>query len=565
MTAKPLTESYSSGPTDQPLIETTIPVNLRETVEKFGDREALVDKESGKRWTYREFWEDVRKLATGLHKAGIRRGDGVGIWANNRWEWTLTQFATSEIGAVLVTINPSYRQHELNFALRQSQIKGIIVSEKTNLADYPAMMNKALREQVTLDLIVTMNTESWQEIANTEADHELLDSIVDTLDPHDPINIQYTSGTTGFPKGATLTHRNILNNGFFVGERIRYTEQDRICIPVPFYHCFGMVMGNLAATSHGAAMIIPGQSYDPAVVLRTVEEEQCTSLYGVPTMFIAELNLPNFSDFDLSTLRTGIMAGSPCPAEIMKRVVNEMNMEEVSICYGMTETSPVSVQTKPDDELHYRVSTVGQVGPHLEVKIVDTETGDTQPIGVDGELCTRGYSVMKGYWREPGKTAEVLTKDGWMHTGDLGVMDENGYIKVTGRAKDMVIRGGENVYPVEIEEFLYTHPDIIDAQVIGVPDEKYGEELMAWIRVRDGKTITAAALREFALGKLAKYKIPRYVHIVDEFPTTVTGKVRKAQMRDTASELLSSDEVDDYRASEDFKQRRRAKAAQSKL
>jgi len=545
-----LTHSYAAGATDVPLIEETIPINLAKTVAAYPQNIALIDAAAERQWTYEQFYGDVRRLATGLHRAGVVTGERVGIWALNRWEWPVVQYATAELGAILVNINPSYRQHELNYVLEQAGITTLICSEEIPTANYPRMIERAQQELGLLERIIIMNSESWDEVFDVEPDDAALDALQATLNNTDAINIQYTSGTTGFPKGATLSHRNILNNGFFVGEINRYTDQDRICIPVPYYHCFGMVMGNLAATSHGATMVIPGPSFNPAQTLATVEQYQCTSLYGVPTMFIAELALDNLADYDLSSLRTGIMAGSPCPDEVMRQVIDTMHMEEVTICYGMTETSPVSMQTRPDDDLQLRVSTVGRPSPHAEIKIIDPATGETLPINTDGELCTRGYLVMKGYWNQPEKTAEVLGDDGWLRTGDVARMDENGYVQVTGRMKDMVIRGGENIYPREIEEFLYTHPDILDAQVIGVPDERYGEELMAWIQLRKGAPkLTAAALREFALGSLAKYKIPRYVHIVEEFPTTVTGKVRKVAMRETSVELLKQGGVvDDYRA-----------------
>ena len=545
-----LTHSYAAGATDVPLIEETISINLAKTVAAYPQNIALIDAAAERQWTYEQFYGDVRRLATGLHRAGVVTGERVGIWALNRWEWPVVQYATAELGAILVNINPSYRQHELNYVLEQAGITTLISSEEIPTANYPRMIERAQQELGLLERIIIMNSESWDEVFDVEPDDAALDALQATLNNTDAINIQYTSGTTGFPKGATLSHRNILNNGFFVGEINRYTDQDRICIPVPYYHCFGMVMGNLAATSHGATMVIPGPSFNPAQTLATVEQYQCTSLYGVPTMFIAELALDNLADYDLSSLRTGIMAGSPCPDEVMRQVIDTMHMEEVTICYGMTETSPVSMQTRPDDDLQLRVSTVGRPSPHAEIKIIDPVTGETLPINTDGELCTRGYLVMKGYWNQPEKTAEVLGDDGWLRTGDVARMDENGYVQVTGRMKDMVIRGGENIYPREIEEFLYTHPDILDAQVIGVPDERYGEELMAWIQLRKGAPkLTAAALREFALGSLAKYKIPRYVHIVEEFPTTVTGKVRKVAMRETSVELLKQGGVvDDYRA-----------------
>ncbi len=451
------------------------------------------------------------------------------------------QYATARIGAVLVTINPAYRVHELEYVLRQAGIGTLIAARSHKTSDYAAMIEQVRPDCPDLTDVVLLGEHGWEDLRRRgrAADRARLVDIAATLSADDPINIQYTSGTTGFPKGATLSHHNILNNGFSVGELCGYDETDRICLPVPFYHCFGMVMGNLAATSHGAATVIPAPAFDAAATLAAVEAERCTSLYGVPTMFIAELALSGFDDYDLTSLRTGIMAGSPCPAEVMRQVIDRMHMSEVSICYGMTETSPVSVQTRRDDTLDRRVSTVGRVGPHLEIKIVDPASGLTVPRGHTGELCTRGYSVMLGYWDQPEQTAEVIDAARWMHTGDLAVMDDEGYVAVTGRSKDMVIRGGENIYPREIEEFLHTHPDILDAQVIGVPDERYGEELMAWVQLRDSAPVlTAEALREFCAGRLAHYKIPRYVHVVDEFPMTVTGKVRKVAMRERSVELL---------------------------
>lgn len=548
--AEQLQYSHAAGPTDVALFEDTISINLATTVATFPDNIALIDAMADRQWSYAEFYRDVRNLATGLHRAGVVTGERVGIWALNRWEWVMMQYATAEIGAIMVNINPAYRQHELNYVLEQAGITTLIASEEVPTANYPRMIQRAQQDLGSLDRVVIMNSESWDEVFDVAADDAALDAIQATLTNTDAINIQYTSGTTGFPKGATLSHRNILNNGFFVGEINRYTDQDRICIPVPYYHCFGMVMGNLAATTHGAAMVIPAASFNPEQTLAAVEKYRCTSLYGVPTMFIAELALQNLEDFDLSSLRTGIMAGSPCPDEVMRKVIDTMNMEEVTICYGMTETSPVSMQTRPDDDLNLRVATVGRPSPHAEIKIIDPATGETLPINTSGELCTRGYLVMKGYWNQQDKTDEVLGADGWMRTGDIARMDENGYVQVTGRMKDMVIRGGENIYPREIEEFLYTHPDILDAQVIGVPDERYGEELMAWVQLRSGAPrLTATALRKFASGSLAKFKIPRYVHIVEEFPTTVTGKVRKVEMRETSVALLDQGGViDDSRA-----------------
>lgn len=525
--------SHTAGTTDVPLLDQTIPDNLDATVARFGDREALVDVQQGVRWTYREFSDRVTGLARGLLAAGVATGDRVGIWAPNCAEWTLTQYATARIGAILVNINPSYRTHELEYVLNQAGISFLVAASEFRSSNYAQMIEEVRGECPGLREVVLIGTGSWDALVSRaeEVPAERVAQIQSGLHPDDPINIQYTSGTTGFPKGATLSHRNILNNGFFVGELCRYTEQDRVCIPVPFYHCFGMVMGNLACTTHGAAMVIPAAGFDPAATLQATQDERCTSLYGVPTMFIAEWSLPDFERYDLSSVRTGIMAGSPCPAEMMKKLIAS-GIEEMTICYGMTETSPVSTQTRTDDSFERKVNTVGGVHPHLEIKVVDPLSGETLPRGQAGEFCTKGYSVMLGYWEQPDKTAEVL-QDGWMHTGDIAVMDEHGYVQITGRIKDMVIRGGENIYPREIEEFLYTHPDILDAQVVGVPDAKYGEELCAWIRMREGATpLTAEAVREFATGKLAHYKIPRYVHIVDEFPMTVTGKVRKVEMRE---------------------------------
>jgi fatty-acyl-CoA synthase len=531
--------SHSVGETDVPLLEQTIPDNLDETVARFGEREALVDVQQGIRWTYAEFDGEVMRLARALLASGVGKGMRVGIWAPNCAQWTVVQYATAKLGAILVNINPSYRTHELQFVLNQAGISHLFLAETFKTSDYVAMLEEVRGDCPELVDAFVLGGASWDALL-ARADEVAAGDVAAVqagLAASDPINIQYTSGTTGFPKGATLSHRNILNNGFFVGELCRYTEQDRICIPVPFYHCFGMVMGNLAATTHGACMVIPAPGFDPAATLRAVQEERCTSLYGVPTMFIAEWALPDFAAYDLSSVRTGIMAGSPCPAEMMKKLI-AAGIEEMTICYGMTETSPVSTQTRTDDSFERKVGTVGRVMPHLEIKVVDPVTGETLPRGEAGEFCTKGYSVMLGYWNQPDKTAEVLV-DGWMHTGDVAVMDETGYVQITGRIKDMVIRGGENIYPREIEEFLYTHPDVLDAQVIGVPDSKYGEELCAWIRMRDGaQPLDAEAVRAFATGKLAHYKIPRYVMVVDEFPMTVTGKVRKVEMREkTVAEL----------------------------
>ncbi|MDA3648258.1 AMP-binding protein [Saccharopolyspora indica] len=529
--------SYDSGVSDVPLLGETIGANLDRLAARFPERDALVECATGRRWTYREFVADVDALATGLLDAGIGKGDRVGIWAPNRAEWTLVQYATAKIGSILVNINPAYRAHELEYVLNQAGIRMLVSAKSFKSSDYVELVEQVRPKCAGLEQVVFLGGPEWERLAGARADAARLAAI--ELSADDPINIQYTSGTTGFPKGATLSHHNILNNGFFVGELCGYTEVDRVAIVPPFYHCFGMVMGNLACTSHGAAMVIPAEGFDPVSALSAVAAERCTSLYGVPTMFIAELEHPRFAEFDLSSLRTGIMAGSPCPVEVMKQVIDRMGMREVSICYGMTETSPVSTQTRADDSLERRVSTVGRVGPHLEVKVVDPATGLTVPRGTPGELCTRGYSVMLGYWEQPDRTAEVIDAARWMHTGDLAVMDADGYVSITGRIKDMVIRGGENIYPREIEEFLYTHPDVVDAQVIGVPDARYGEELMAWVRLREGaEPLTAEGLREFCTGKLAHYKIPRYVHLVNEFPMTVTGKIRKVEMREISKDLL---------------------------
>ena len=531
--------SYSCGTGEIPLLGDTIGANFDRAAQAFPDRLALVDRPTNQRWTYRELAAQVDALALGLAASGVRKGDRVGIWAPNCPEWTFTQYATAKLGAILVNINPAYRSHELEFVLKQSGIGVLVSAQSFKTADYADMIEQVRSGCPALRQVLLLDGEEWNALLEQgrRADPAALSDV--RLSADDPINIQYTSGTTGFPKGATLSHHNILNNGFFVGELCHYTEQDKICIPVPFYHCFGMVMGNLAATSHGACMVIPAPSFDAKATLEAVAAERCTSLYGVPTMFIAELAEPGFDTYDLSSLRTGIMAGSPCPVEVMKQVIDRMGMREVAICYGMTETSPVSTQTRSDDTLQQRVSTVGRVGPHLEIKIVDPQDGLTVPRGTPGELCTRGYSVMLGYWQQPENTAEVIDSARWMHTGDLATMDDAGYVSITGRIKDMVIRGGENVYPREIEEFLYTHPDVLDAQVIGVPDERYGEELMAWIRLREGaEPLTAQTLREFCAGRLAYFKIPRYVHIVDEFPMTVTGKIRKVEMREKSIELL---------------------------
>ncbi|MFF7903380.1 AMP-binding protein [Streptomyces sp. NPDC088817] len=527
--------SYAHGTSGTPLLGDTIGARLDRSVAAFGDREALVDAPSGRRWTYAEFGAAVDEVARGLLAKGVARGDRVGIWAVNCPEWVLVQYATARIGVIMVNINPAYRAHEVEYVLRQAGISLLVASRSHRGTDYRALVEQVRGRCPELRETIYIGDPSWDALtaAAAEVPADRPAAVQAELSCDDPVNIQYTSGTTGFPKGATLSHHNILNNGYWVGRTVGYTEQDRICIPVPYYHCFGMVMGNLAATSHGACMVIPAPSFDPKATLETVQRERCTSLYGVPTMFIAELNLPDFASYDLSSLRTGIMAGSPCPVEVMKRVVAEMHMEEVSICYGMTETSPVSLQTRMDDDLEHRTGTVGRVLPHLEVKVVDPATGVTRPRGTAGELCTRGYSVMLGYWNEPERTAEAVDAGRWMHTGDLAVMREDGYVEIVGRIKDMIIRGGENVYPREIEEFLHGHPKIRDVQVVGVPHEKYGEAVLACVIPLDADDApTLEDLRAFCEGRLAHYKIPTLLRILDSFPMTVSGKVRKIELRE---------------------------------
>ncbi|MEU6122606.1 AMP-binding protein [Streptomyces sp. NPDC047123] len=527
--------SYAHGTSGTPLLGDTIGQNLDRAVAAWPDRDALVDVGAGTRWTYAEFGAAVDQLARGFLGSGVAKGDRVGIWAVNCAEWVLVQYATARIGAIMVNINPAYRAHELEFVLQQAGISVLVASQSHKSSDYRALVDEVRPRCPGLRAVHYIEDGSWDvlldaaravgpdEIAAREAG----------LSCDDPVNIQYTSGTTGFPKGATLSHHNILNNGYWVGRTVGYSEQDRVCLPVPFYHCFGMVMGNLAATSHGACIVIPAPSFDPVATLHAVERERCTSLYGVPTMFIAELNLPDFATYDLSSLRTGIMAGSPCPVEVMKRVIAEMHMTEVSICYGMTETSPVSTQTRRDDDLGRRTGTVGRVLPHVEVKVIDPATGVTLPRGASGELCTRGYSVMLGYWDEPERTAEVIDAGRWMHTGDLAVMADDGYVRIVGRIKDMIIRGGENIYPREIEEFLYGHPKVADVQVVGVPHERYGEVPLACVIVRDpGDPLTLEELQAYCEGQLAHYKVPAALRILDSFPMTVSGKVRKIELRE---------------------------------
>jgi len=531
--------SYVNGASSLPLIGEPIFHNLRRTAERVPDQEALVVAHQGYRATYRELVEQCERAGRGLMARGVAKGDRVGIWSPNRFEWVIVQYATAAIGAILVNINPAYRTHELEYALKQSGISFLILAAGFRQADYRAMLAEVkgrcpdLREALVLE-------DGWEALERDGAktSPEELAEREASLQFDDPINIQYTSGTTGFPKGATLSHHNILNNGFFIGETLHYSERDRVCIPVPFYHCFGMVLGNLACTTHGATMVIPGEAYDPVAVMETVQKERCTSLYGVPTMFIGELEHPRFKDFDFTSLRTGIMAGSPCPVEVMKKVQTVMHIPEMTIAYGMTETSPVSTQCATDDPLEKRVATVGKVHPHVEIKIVDPATGNVVPRGTTGEFCSRGYHVMRGYWDNEDATRQAIDASRWMHTGDLATMDEEGYVNIVGRIKDMIIRGGENIYPREVEEFLYTHPDIADVQVIGVPSEKYGEEVMAWVKLREGSRASGDELAAWCKGKIASYKIPRHWKFVDGFPMTVTGKIQKFKMRETAIEEL---------------------------
>jgi fatty-acyl-CoA synthase len=551
--------SYVSGTSDTSLLGLTIGDMFDQTAEKYADNPALISRHQNIRWTYRELQAEVNRCAKGLMKLGLQKGQRIGIWSPNRAEWCVTQFATSKIGTILVNINPSYRLHELEYALRQSGCTAVVISPEFKTSNYTQMLydlapelNECEPGQLKsaklpeLTTVIRLGSDkkpgmfTWDEImalGDGVSDEELVERQRDQ-EFDDPINIQYTSGTTGFPKGATLSHHNILNNGYFVARLQNFTHEDKLCIPVPLYHCFGMVMGNLGCITHGATMVYPSEGFDPLAVMQAVQEEKCTSLYGVPTMFIAELDHPDFSKFDFSSLRTGVMAGSPCPIEVMKKVNTLMNMKEVEICYGMTETSPVSFQTRTDAPLDKRVGTVGTIHPHLEVKIVDPSTNKVVPIGQPGELCTRGYSVMLGYWSNAEATAKAIDSARWMHTGDLATMDEEGYVNIVGRIKDMIIRGGENVYPREIEEFLYTHPKISDVQVIGLPDPKYGEEIMAWIKVKPGEEVSADELKEFCKGQIAHYKVPRYFKFTDNFPMTVTGKIQKFLMRQQSIEEL---------------------------
>jgi len=553
-----LDESYFRGAENPPLIDVTIPDYLDTIATRFPNREALVSRHQGIRWTYGEYLCEIERLARGLLALGIRPGDRVGIWAPNGYEWCLTQFATAKIGAILVCVNPAYRVFELEYALNQSGCRAIVTAERFKSSRYLDMLARLAPELATcepgqlrsarlpqLEVVIRMGEETtpgmlnFGEVCHLGGDEEraLLHSIQPSLSASDVINIQFTSGTTGNPKGAALTHHNILNNANQVAAGMRLTETDRLCIPVPMYHCFGMVLGKLACVTRGATAIFPDEAFEPGAVLETIEAERCTALHGVPTMFIAELEHPDFGRYDLSSLRTGIMAGALCPVEVMKRVMSRMHMSEVLIAYGQTECSPVNHMTLADDPLEKRVNTVGRAGPHLEVKIVD-EAGQTTPIGTAGDICTRGYAVMQGYWEDPERTAETVDEDGWLHSGDLGVMDQDGYVAVVGRLKDMIIRGGENIYPREIEEFLFTHPDIQDAKVIGVPDEKYGEEVCAWIQLRQGAELDEGAIRAFCKDHIAYFKVPRYIRLVDDFPMTVTGKVQKFKMREIMVEEL---------------------------
>ena len=533
-------DSYALGPTEMPLLSETIGENLEHTTARFPDHDALIVRHQGIRCTYQEFDDATDRLAKAFLQLGVALGDRVGIWSPNNAEWVAVQYATAKIGAILVNINPAYRTSELEYVLNQSGCRFLISAPSYLTSDYRAMVAEVADRTPGLERTIFLDSPEWNDLfdAGDAVPDEELWQRESLLTADQPINIQYTSGTTGFPKGATLTHRNILNNGFFCGETLGYTERDRVCIPVPFYHCFGMVIGNLACTTHGAAMVVPSPGFDAGAVLEAVEAESCTSLYGVPTMFIATLEHDDLAKRDVSTLRTGVMAGAPCPIEIMKRVITTLHMSEVTIAYGMTELSPVATQTLRDDSVDRRVSTVGTAHPHVEIKIVDPDTGETTPAGTPGEFCARGYSVMKGYWNDPDRTAEAIDADGWMHSGDLAVMDADGYVKIVGRLKDMIIRGGENVYPREIEEYLFTHPDIVDAQVIGVPDERFGEQIIAWVQKRDGADLTEDDVVEYCKGRIAHFKVPRYVRFTTEFPMTVTGKIQKFKLKERAVEEL---------------------------
>ncbi len=557
--------SYTSGVSSIPLLGMTIGDKFDKITEQYADREALIVSHQNIRWTYQELKREVEICAKAMLACGLEKGDRVGIWSPNCAEWAVLQFATAKVGIILVNINPSYRKHELRYALNQSACKMLVLAGQFKSSDYQGMIldlapelkssafgDLAAPELPALKMVVSLATTPaaglfpWQVLMDkaVEVAHADLQQCQASLAFDDPINIQYTSGTTGYPKGATLSHHNILNNGYFVARTMNFSEQDRLIIPVPLYHCFGMVMGNLGCMTHGAAMIYPSEGFEPLAVLEAVEAEKATAVYGVPTMFIAQLEHPEFERFDLKSLRTGIMAGSPCPIEVMKKVQTLMHMSEVQIAYGMTETSPVSTQTKIGTPLQKQVSTVGQIHPHLEVKIIDDTTGLVVPIGEPGELCTRGYSIMLGYWNDPEKTQEAIDTARWMHTGDIAIMDEEGFIKIVGRIKDMIVRGGENIYPREIEEYLYAHPKISDVQVIGVPSAKYGEEVMAWIKAKEGASITAEEINDFCQDKIAHYKVPKYYKFTDDFPMTITGKIRKVEMRTISIEELGLSQED---------------------
>lgn len=557
--------SYACGTSEKPLLGITIGDMFDQTAAKYPNNEALIVKHQNIRYTYAQLKEKVDECARAMMALGIKKGDRVGVWAPNRVEWTLAQFATSKIGAIQVNINPSYRLHELEYALNQSGCKAIVAADQFKTSMYTQMLYELAPELNTcepgqlkaarvpdLKTVISLREESspgmftWKEMLAyaSEKSQAELEAVQATLSFDEAINIQYTSGTTGYPKGATLSHHNILNNGYIVCDIMKFTDQDRLIIPVPLYHCFGMVMGNLGCIAFGATIIYASEGFEPGAVLQTVQEEKATALYGVPTMFIAELEHPEFDSFDLSSLRTGIMAGSPCPVEVMKKVNTLMNMEEVEIAYGMTETSPVSTQTRHNAPIAKRVSTVGRVVPHTEVKIIDPETGEVVPIGESGELCTRGYCVMLGYWNDEERTRNAIDSARWMHTGDLATMDEEGYVNIVGRIKDMVIRGGENVYPREIEEFLYSHPKISDVQVIGVPDPKYGEEIMAWVKLKEGESMEPDEVKEYCKGSIAHFKIPRYIKFTQDFPMTVTGKIRKVEMREVSIKELGLEAAD---------------------
>ncbi|MDO9197709.1 AMP-binding protein [Rhodoferax sp.] len=566
LSAPALTCSLSSGTTDVPLIEQTLGEFFDAMVARQPDHEALVSVHQQQRYSYRALQTASNQLASALLGLGLQPGDRVGIWSHNNAQWLLMQLATAKVGLILVNINPAYRVAELDYALNKVACKALVTMARFKTSDYLGMLrelapelNTALPGALQAARLPHLRTVVWLDepgqadeapglmrfstlLATGDAADPRLAAVAKTLRATDPINIQFTSGTTGFPKGATLTHRNILNNGFFIGEAMKLTPADRLCIPVPLYHCFGMVLGNLACLTHGATIVYPNDGFDALTVLQAVQDEKCTGLHGVPTMFIAELDHPRFKEFDLSTLRTGIMAGSPCPIEVMKRVVSDMHMSEVTIAYGMTETSPVSCQSSTSTPLEKRVATVGLVQPHLQVKVIDAATGETVAPGVSGELCTRGYSVMHGYWEDPGRTAEAIDAEGWMHTGDLATMDAQGYVNIVGRIKDMVIRGGENIYPREIEEFLYRHPQVQDVQVVGIPDQKYGEELCAWIIAKPGQTLSEDDIKAFCKGQIAHYKVPRYIRFVSEFPMTVTGKIQKFKIREDMKQQLGLQE-----------------------